>query len=363
MDIRTVKLKGRSYNIVIASGQIAMLGAYVKKTIPRAYAYIITNAFLRKNYGKAVVASLSGSGIKAEFALIADTEKSKSLGVADRLINKLAKFDTHRGAFVIALGGGVVGDVAGFVASIYKRGIPYVQIPTTLLAQVDSAIGGKTGIDLSAGKNLAGTFYQPALVFCDISFLRTLDTRQLRSGLAEVIKYAVIKDPQLFYYLEKEYQKLLVRDEPALRFAVKRCSGIKARIVELDEKETKGIRTILNFGHTIGHAVEAATGYRQYSHGEAIALGMLVASAISQSLGFISSSTENRIKGLVTKAGLPSRIKGATLNAILAAHYHDKKFSGAKNKFVLIKGIGNPVIQEEVPLTVVKKAVKKYLGA
>jgi 3-dehydroquinate synthase len=272
----------------------------------------------------------------------------------------LVLYDKKRRTFIVAFGGGVIGDLAGFIASIYKRGVPYIQVPTTLLAQVDSSIGGKTAVDLSEGKNLLGAFYQPRLVLSDTGFLKSLDAGQLKSGLAEVIKYGIIKDASFFAYLEKRYRDVLSLKPSVLAFIVKRSSDIKAKIIEKDEREEKGLRTILNFGHTIGHAIETAGNYRQYNHGQAIALGMLVASALSKKLGYINDSIKQRIENLIKSVGLPTRIKNIPLHRVIKAHYQDKKFKGAKNRFVLIQGIGKTRITEDVPLSLIKETIKNY---
>lgn len=224
---------------------------------------------------------------------------------------------------------------------------------------MDSSIGGKTAIDLLEGKNLVGAFYQPRMVFSDIGFLKTLDKRQLRAGLAEVIKYGIIKDKKLFSYLEARYRDVFASKAGALEHIVTSSSRIKAGIVQQDEREEKGIRTILNFGHTLGHAIEAASNFKAYNHGEAIALGMLAASRISQALGMIDKAILARIENLIKGAGLPVKIKKVSLNAIVNAHYRDKKFIGPKNRFVLINAIGRAKVVENVPLEIIRGAIKR----
>jgi 3-dehydroquinate synthase len=226
-----------------------------------------------------------------------------------------------------------------------------------LLAQVDSAIGGKTAVDLDLGKNLVGAFYQPRLVFSEVSFLKSLDIMQIRSGMAEVIKYAVIKDLKLFSFLENKHLKVVNRDSATLEVIIYSCSRIKAGIVAQDEKETLGLRSILNFGHTIGHAIEAAGGYQGYNHGQAVGLGMAVAVDLSKKLGLIGTQPALRIKHLIKLYGLPVKIKGVTIPKIIQAHYHDKKFSGKENKFVLIEGIGKSKIVCNVKLNLIKEAI------
>ncbi|HNW40228.1 MAG TPA: 3-dehydroquinate synthase, partial [Candidatus Omnitrophota bacterium] len=346
------------YQIVIGSGIFYQLGAYLKNLDIGTDAFIITNAFLKNKYGAQLSQVLSAGGFNCYFKLVADSEKSKSIQTAGCVIKELAKFDRKRKVFIVAFGGGVIGDLAGFVASVYKRGISYVQIPTTLLAQVDSAIGGKTAVDLDLGKNLVGAFYQPRLVFSEINFLKSLDLTQLRCGMAEVIKYAVIRDPKLFKFLENKYKKVMQHDPVVLGVIVHLCSRIKAGIVGLDEKETRGLRSILNFGHTIGHAIEAAGGYKGYSHGQAVGLGMVAAVDLSNILGLIDAGSAGRMKQLIKLYGLPVKVKGVSKAKIIQAHYHDKKFSGKENKFVLISAIGKPRIVRNIKLELIKEAIE-----
>ena len=354
-----VNLKNRSYDIIVGPGIIKLLPAFIAKLGIGNSAYIITNARIKNKYGAALNKILKRAGFNARFKTIPDTEKSKSIGKAGLLIKDIAHYDKRRRTFIVAFGGGVIGDLAGFIASIYKRGAPYIQIPTTLLAQVDSAIGGKTGVDLPEAKNLVGAFYQPRLVLSDVGFLKSLPKRQIRAGLAEVIKYGLIKDRVLFYFLERNYRDIIKLNPVSFEYIIERSSRIKAAIVASDEREEKGLRTILNFGHTIGHAIEAASHYKLYNHGEAIALGMLVASDISRSLNLITGNVHKRIENLIKLSGLPSRIKGVGLRNIINAHYRDKKFIGSKNRFVLIKGIGKTKIIENIPLKIIKEAVGK----
>ncbi len=359
MKIIRVNLKDRSYKIVIGSKTLPLIARYVSELRLGQAAYIITNSRIKSRYGEALKFCLKKAVWETKFKLIPDTERGKSLETAYSIIKDITAFDKKKRIFIIALGGGVVGDLSGFVASLYKRGIPYIQIPTTLLAQVDSSIGGKTAVDLAEGKNLVGAFYQPKLVLSDTDLLKSLDSRQIKAGLAEVIKYAIIKDPYLFRYLEKKYAAAFVLKPGILEFIVSRCSGIKAGIVEEDEKETRGIRTVLNFGHTLGHAIEAACGYRGYNHGESIALGMLLAADISKRLGLIKEALSRRIENLIKDVGLPTRIRGLSPSSILKAHYRDKKFQGAKNRFVLISALGKTKIIENIPLSIIKEVLKQ----
>lgn len=361
--IKTIKvnLKRRSYNIIVGTNIVSRLGGYINKLDIGCDAYVITNPAIKNRYYRLLNKALRKSKFSVRLKLVAATEKSKSIEMAASIIKDIIRYDRNKQLFIIAFGGGVIGDLAGFIASIYKRGIPYIQVPTTLLAQVDSGIGGKTAVDLPQAKNLVGAFYQPRIVFSDINILKTLDLRQMRSGLAEVIKYAIIKDPQLFGYLEKKYKDILSFKQANLEFIVRRCSYIKAKIIQQDEREKRGIRTILNFGHTIGHAIETAGNYKKYNHGEAIALGMLVASDISKKVGLINNKVLQRIEGIIKAVGLPTKTKGVSINDIIKAHYRDKKFIGYKNRFVLIKNIGQTKIVENIPLKTIKEVLKRRI--
>ena len=355
----TVNLGKESYSIVIGYDIFRFLPRYLKSLhLPREI-FIITNNRVQKYYAKKLNQSLKEGGFSTKFYLTIDSEKAKSINNAVRIAENLAFYAKQKKITVLALGGGVIGDLAGFIASIYKRGVPLVQVPTTLLAQIDSSIGGKTAIDLRIAKNLVGTFYQPKLVFCDLSVLETLDKRQTRAGLSEAIKYAAIKDEGLFNFLEQNYHSVFSRDRQTLEHLVYACAKIKAEIVELDEKEEKGLRTILNFGHTIGHAIEAAGGYSRYNHGEAIALGMLAASQMSENLGLLSASVCQRISALVAGLGRPLEVSGIREEDVLRAYRLDKKFIGRLNRFVLLKGIGKAVISKNIPEKIIYNAVKE----
>jgi 3-dehydroquinate synthase len=264
----------------------------------------------------------------------------------------------ERKSFIVALGGGVVGDLAGFVAASYLRGIPFVQVPTTLLAQVDSSVGGKTGVNLAAGKNLVGAFYQPRLVLCDLATFRTLPEREFRAGLAEVIKYGIIYDAELFARLERDMAKILRRDAASLAHIVARSCEIKADVVSQDETES-GLRAILNYGHTIGHAIEAITAYGRYLHGEAISIGQVAAAHLSAELLGLPVNDVERIRALFVAAGLPVSIKLTTAQRtkLLAAMTLDKKVSGGEIKFVLAERIGKVVWGQKVPAATVQRAL------
>lgn len=362
MNKISVELGKNRYDILICSNELDKLGLYLKRLDIGRDAVIVTNAGLKKLFGARIEKILVSRGFNVKFEIIPEGEKAKSEKACIRLLNSIAKFDTRRRVFIIAFGGGVTGDLAGFTASIYKRGVPYVQVPTTLLSQVDSAIGGKTAIDLSTGKNLAGSFYQPKLVFSDISLLKSLPRKELISGIAEVIKYGIIKSPGLFRFIEKNYAKILKLryDKKCFQRMVHESSLIKAKIVEKDEMDNKGVRVALNLGHTIGHAIETASNYRKaYNHGQAIALGMLCSVYMAEKMGLLAKSNGRRIKDVIKNTGLPVKLKDVSLKNILSAYTHDKKFIHGKNRFVLPVKIGKVVIKEDVPESVVKEAILK----
>lgn len=357
-----VPLGERSYDILIGHGLIKNCGRILKKLNIGTDAVIITNNRLSALYKKEIEKTLNRNGFTGRFEIVPDSEKAKSISVATTILNRLSRYDVNKSIFIIALGGGVVGDLAGFVASVYKRGIPYVQIPTTLLAQVDSSIGGKAAVDLSVAKNLVGSFYQPRAVISDIAALRTLSSRQIRNGLAEIIKYGVIKDAGLFAFLETNYRKVLKLEKGALEHIVSRSVKIKADVVAKDELDRKRIRAVLNYGHTIGHAIEAASGYSgRYDHGEAVALGMLVAGRMAVELGMLKDSEAGRVEELIKKVGLPVSIKGVGALRIYKSHLHDKKFINGRNRFVLASKIGSVRIVEGVADSIIRNALKSYI--
>lgn len=356
-----VSLKENAYQIIIGSNSLLKLGAKLKSLKIGRDAIIITNPVIKRLYGKAVAEGLKAKGFTVKVLSVPDGEKSKSAQAAFKLMEAIAKYDCLKQVFVVALGGGVIGDLAGYVAAAYKRGIPYVQVPTTFLAQIDSAIGGKVAVDLPIGKNLVGAFYQPKMVWSDPAVLMTLDERQIRNGLSEALKYGIIYDKKLFHYIAENYQKLVDGNVKALLHVVMRCSQIKAEVVVEDEKETKGVRVILNFGHTVGHAIEAAGKYDCFQHGEAVALGMRIAADISHQLNLLSSIEVAQINQVLSDIGLPEKIGKIKVASILNIMRHDKKFITGKNRFVLAVQIGKVKVMEDIPLDVIKKAIKAYL--
>ena len=356
-----VVLKDNPYSIVVGDDILKDFPRFIRALGLGKDALIISHSLIERLHGVKLSVALKKAGYAVKILNVPEGEKSKSAFCALRLIKQISAYDIDKKVFIIALGGGVVGDLAGFVAAIYKRGVPYIQVPTTLLAQIDSSIGGKTAIDLETGKNLVGAFYQPCLIFTDIQVLKTLSQRQIRNGLAEAIKYGIIGDAKLFAYIEANHKKFLKRDTRALNFIVRRCARIKAKIVSADEKETKALRTVLNFGHTIGHAVEAASRYDRYHHGESVGLGMRVAARISVIMGLLAASQELRINQLISSVGLPEKIIGIRLAKILDLIQHDKKFTAGHNRFVLARAIGQVVVVRDVPANIIVQAIQAYL--
>jgi 3-dehydroquinate synthase len=336
-----VPLGQRSYPIFIGERILSELGGHCARLELGRRCAIVSDTRVARRYGSTAIASLKGAGFDAALLIVPPGETSKSLKMVERCYDQLARHRLERKSFIVALGGGVVGDLAGFVAATYLRGIPFVQAPTSLLAQVDSSVGGKVGVNLKAGKNLVGAFHQPRLVLCDLAALATLNEREFRAGLAEVIKYGIIYDGALFAQLERDLPLLLKRDLRVLAGVVARCCQIKADVVRQDETET-GLRAILNFGHTIGHAIEAISGYGKYLHGEAISIGQTAAAKLSVSASGLCSEEAARIERLFARAGLPTAIHlpAARQRRLIDAMRLDKKVSGGEITFVLARRIG-----------------------
>src|SRR3989440_4597027 len=308
--VRIVKvpLGSRSYQIKIGPGLLDRLGPECAQLNLSRQCAIISDVHVAHRFAKAAQRSLSKSGFDPVLLKLAAGETAKNLKTVGVCFDQLAAHQLERKSFIAALGGGVVGDLAGFVAATYLRGIPFTQVPTTLLAQVDSSVGGKVGVNLKAGKNLVGAFHQPRLVLCDLDTLATLPAREYRAGLAEVIKYGIIYDGKLFRQLERDLPKLLRPDRKTLAAIVARCCEIKAEVVRQDEREA-GLRAILNFGHTIGHALEAISSYGKYLHGEAISIGQVAAARLSAQVLGLSQIDVERIRAVFERAGLPTEVK------------------------------------------------------
>lgn len=334
-----VSLGDRSYPILLTNDRLEGLPEAMARALSPRPVGIVTNRRVARRYLKTVKEGLKKRGFSPVVCFVPDGETAKTLSNVEKVIGRFIEARLDRHSVILALGGGVVGDLAGFVAAIFMRGVPFVQAPTTLLAQVDSAVGGKTGVNHQLGKNLIGSFYQPRLVYADLETLRTLPKRELRAGMAEVIKYGVIRDAELFSRLEKQMPKLLAVDTVALAPVVRRSCQIKAAVVAADEKEA-GPRAILNFGHTFGHALEALTEYSRYKHGEAVAIGMIMAGRISARLGLCSTDAPTRIRDLVLAAGLPTRPPAFKRSAWERAVEADKKRRGSGIRFVGIRRIG-----------------------
>ena len=359
MRLVHVPLGNRSYVIKVGSGLLSRLGGECAALKLGQRCAVITDAKVGKHYAKAALKSLAASGFETVLVTVPAGEKSKRMAVVEQCHDQLAAHRLERKSFIVALGGGVVGDLAGFVAATYLRGIPFVQVPTTLLAQVDSSVGGKTGVNLKSGKNLVGAFYQPRLVLCDLDTFKTLPRREYVSGLAEVIKYGIICDAILFAQLERNLPKLLHRDPAMLSSVVARCCEIKADVVGHDETES-GLRAILNFGHTIGHAVENSSGYGKYLHGEAISIGQVAAAKLSHKILGLRSGDVARIEKLFVQAGLPVTIKlnPERRKKLSTAMQLDKKVSSGEVKFVLAEKLGRVKFGCKVPSGLIEQVLQ-----
>jgi 3-dehydroquinate synthase len=359
--VRVVKvpLGDRTYSILIGEGLLGRLGPECRRLGLGRRCAIITDTHVARLYAKEAERSLRAAGFDGLRITVPAGEQAKSVRNLQTCWDLLAAHRLERNSFVVALGGGVVGDLAGFVAATYLRGLSFVQVPTSLLAQVDSSVGGKVAVNLKAGKNLVGAFYQPRLVLCDLATLRSLPPREFRAGLAEVIKYGVISDPVLFRRLERTIPKLLKLEPNLLASVVARCCQIKADVVGQDEHET-GLRAILNFGHTIGHAIENSAGYGRYLHGEAIAIGQVAAARLSRLALGLSDAEEERLWRLLTAAGLPTalQLNRAGKERLLRAMQVDKKVSGGKTRFVLARRIGRVEWGQEVPRALLEQALR-----
>jgi 3-dehydroquinate synthase len=343
-----VALGARSYEIVLEPGSSRTLGDRLKKVADTAKIGIVTDRHVARHYLKPTVDSLRQAGLDPVSIILPPGERTKTLATVTLILDVLAKHRFERRSLILALGGGVVGDLAGFAASIYQRGIPYVQVPTTLVAQVDSSVGGKTGVDHRLGKNLIGAFHQPKAVIIDPFMLHTLPRREWMAGLAEVIKYGIIADESFFSFLEVSMPDLLKLEPQAVMRAVARSCEIKAEVVAADERESDR-RRVLNYGHTIGHALESLGGYRRLIHGEAVGIGLVAEADLAVHLGFCGKDVAERIRRLVQAAGLPHRLPaGTSFGALWGAMQHDKKVVGGQVVGVWPVRIGDVAIR---PLT------------
>jgi 3-dehydroquinate synthase len=355
-----VKLGGRSYEIRIGNGILDAVGETVRECCEPSRAFVVTDTNVQPLYAERLQNSLDDAGIAVHVVVIPAGEKTKSAESLGFIWDELLSNGIDRRSVVVALGGGVVGDTAGFAAATVMRGVAFVQVPTTLLAQVDSSVGGKTGIDRPQGKNLVGAFWQPSAVEIDPSVLSSLPDRELRAGLAEVVKVGIIRSAKLFDLIEKRAESVLRCDVDVLAEAVRQACKVKAKVVGRDERDTSGERAVLNFGHTIGHALEAAAGYDLLLHGEGVALGMIAAGRIALRLDLWSEEDQDRMEKLLGRLGLPCDLGGLDLadEDIVQHLISDKKAVSGKSFFVLPCGIGDATLHPEpVPLDLVREVV------
>jgi len=358
-----ISLSGRPYDALIENGLLRRAGEEIVRVAPAgARFYVVTNPVVRGKWGAALAQSLKDAGLPFEFLEIGDGERVKNMATVENLSTRLVRAGADRGSVLVAFGGGVVGDLAGFLASVYMRGIPVIQLPTTLLAQVDAAIGGKTGVNLAAGKNLLGTFHHPLAVVIDPAVLATLPEREFRAGLFEALKCGVIGNPEIFEFMEGNRERILQREPEALEWLIAEAVAVKARVVAADEREAD-LRRILNFGHTIGHALEAETKYKQYLHGEAVAWGMVTATMLAVALHKTPPETAQRIIAAVLAYSPLPRVN-VRPKSVVKRLAIDKKSRNGVPHFVLPVEIGKVEVSSEVPPEMVVHALDevRYLS-
>ncbi|WP_224981741.1 3-dehydroquinate synthase [Geomonas agri] len=341
MNVQQIKvaLGERSYDIQLGAGILGTIGTLCRELGLTGTAAVVSNTTVAPLYYESVRAAMEAAGYQVLLVSLPDGESYKNSATLNQIYDALVDASLDRGSFILALGGGVIGDMAGFAAASYLRGIPFVQLPTTLLSQVDSSVGGKTGINHPRGKNLIGAFYQPKAVLIDVMTLDTLPEREFRAGLGEIVKYGAVLDGDFFTFLEANVAALLARDKEALIEAVARSCSIKAKVVAVDEREG-GVRAVLNYGHTLGHAVETLTEYTTFLHGEAVAIGMVQAAKISQRFGFCSQNDRDRIEALIAALGLPAELPAFPSEHYVEALSHDKKVRDKGLLFICNRGIG-----------------------
>ncbi|MDP6043625.1 MAG: 3-dehydroquinate synthase [Dehalococcoidales bacterium] len=350
-----VALGSDCYEIHIGFGLLARTGRRLRASGFSGKLVVITDTTVDRLYGQALGRSLAKEGFTVDILLVPVGEAQKSLETAGRLYHELTEARAERTTPILALGGGVIGDLGGFVAATYLRGVPLVQVPTTLLSQVDSSIGGKVAVDHGQLKNKIGVFYQPELVMADMDTLKTLPAVELANGLAEVIKSAVIRDQEFFAFLEENLERVKSLDKEVLEEVVSRAAQIKAGVVAEDEKDT-GLRNILNYGHTIGHAIESVSRFRM-GHGSAVAIGMVAAARISSRMGLLANDGLVRLKNIIARAGLPTKVPELEKGKIIQVMKHDKKVREEKVKFVLLKSIGSVLVSDEVSPSLVEEVL------
>lgn len=358
MQTLTVALNERAYPIHIGENLLQRSELILPHLASRQVA-IVTNTTVAPLYLQALSDALTSRGVSILPIILPDGEKYKNAETLNQIYDALLKHRCERKATLIALGGGVIGDLTGFAAATYLRGVPFIQIPTTLLAQVDSSVGGKTGINHPLGKNMVGAFYQPQLVLADTTTLDTLPARELSAGLAEVIKYGLIRDLPFFEWLEQNMDKLRARDRQALAYAIHRSCENKAEVVAADEHEG-GVRALLNLGHTFGHAIEAGMGYGNWLHGEAVAAGTVLAAELSERLGWIGGAETSRIRALFERAGLPVVAPDLGPDVYLGYMAGDKKVEAGRIRLVLLKSIGSALITAEISEQVLRDTLHNH---
>jgi 3-dehydroquinate synthase len=354
-----VALGDRSYDIDIGRGNLSSLAEFIHARRKCSHAVVITDDHVAPLHATVAVTELSAAGARTDLLTVPAGEGSKSVAQAQQLWNDLARLKCDRKTIIVAVGGGVVGDLAGFIAATYARGLSFVQVPTTLLAQVDSSVGGKVGINLPAAKNIVGAFWQPVGVLIDLDVLATLPEREYRAGLAEVVKYGVILDAEFFTYLEQHVDALDRRSADVLEHVVKRSCQLKAEVVTRDEREETGARAVLNYGHTFCHAIEAVSGYNRFVHGEAVSIGMICASRLAESLGRIDATVTERQKRLLQRLKLPTQVPGDLRPGdLVAAMVYDKKAERGQLRFVLPRCMGAVEVVSAVDEKLVGEALR-----
>jgi 3-dehydroquinate synthase len=359
LDTLNVALGSRSYPIVIEAGLLGRADL-VRRYLPARDVLVVSNTSVAPLYLPRLAASLAPDGRHVE-VILPYGEAHKTLGNVARVLDVLVANRFGRDCAVVALGGGVVGDLAGFAAACYQRGVTFVQVPTTLLAQVDSAVGGKTAVNHPGGKNLIGAFHQPAAVLTDIGTLATLPARELRAGLAEVIKYGLMCDAGFFAWVEAHLVQLLAGEPATLAQCVRRSCEIKAAVVARDERE-HGERALLNLGHTFGHALESATGYGEWLHGEAVGTGLVMAAEMSCACGLLGAADAQRVRSVVERAGLPTRIPGVSPELVLEHMRIDKKVQGGRIRLVLLRAIGAALLSADYPQSALQDTLQACCG-
>jgi len=359
-----VNLAERSYPIEVTSGEFARVGEFARARARGTSALVVCDTNTRSPYGEQACESLSAQGFRVVLAEVPPGEESKSLQMASKLYDRLIDMTADRHTLVVAVGGGVVGDLAGFVAATFARGIPFLQVPTSLLAQVDSSVGGKVAVnhrspDGTITKNMIGAFYQPVGVFIDTNTLRTLPRRELLAGLGEVVKYGVILDEQFFKFLESHATQILELEPAATRHVVARCCRLKADVVEADERETSELRAILNYGHTFAHGIESVRP--DCRHGEAVAMGMIAASRLAERIGWIQPNVTERQLRLLDRFGLKTKFPKLDPERMLAAMRSDKKARAGKLRFILPRKIGQVAMADNVPEAQVRELIASMI--